>query len=511
MFPHADSLVQYLRDFHTKLGINVQFNSNMQNIRRIANDSAADGHLYIMEDQLGTSYTCSKLLIATGISTPNIPTEVPGMEYTDGYETVSTNPDDFEGQSVLILGRGNAAFEVADSIYGATNVIHMVGRSRVRLAWATHYVGDLRAVNNGLLDTYQLKSLDGVLEAGLDEVKLVKQGSKFVVQFKDEDEDSMFPLDNFALREPYDRIVRCLGFSFDTSIFNKTVKVALGKGRAKKYPKIGYDYEWAGNPGLFVVGTASHSLDFRKSAGGFIHGFRYTARALHHLLEWRYHQVPWPAVTGPTTQLLTHIVKRINEASGIYQMFGILGDVIILSQNGEEYTYLEEFPINILHRLEVECGYQASRVIAIVMQYGANFSGPGNDIFRVDRATGEPSDAHTSNFLHPVLYYYDTIPTEFQMQRLMKEEILPRPKLMHHIVEDFLTLWDGPVSHILPLRRFLESALGQDMRNFFSESCLEMALTRVSTPVFCESYLAGQGLTGSLALHTHAREAGLMK
>lgn len=78
-----------------------------------------------------------------------------------------------------------------------------------------------RAVNNGLLDTYQLKSLDGVLEAGLDEVKLVKQGSKFVVQFKDEDEDSMFPLDNFALREPYDRIVRCLGFSFDTSIFNK--------------------------------------------------------------------------------------------------------------------------------------------------------------------------------------------------------------------------------------------------------------------------------------------------
>lgn len=58
--------------------------------------------------------------------------------------------------------------------------------------------------------------------------------------------------------------------------FDRTVKVALGKGRAKKYPKIGYDYEWAGNPGLFVVGTASHSLDFRKSAGGFIHGFRYT-------------------------------------------------------------------------------------------------------------------------------------------------------------------------------------------------------------------------------------------
>jgi len=42
------------------------------------------------------------------------------------------------------VGRGNAAFETADSIYGATGVIHMVGRSRVRLSWSTHYVGDLR-------------------------------------------------------------------------------------------------------------------------------------------------------------------------------------------------------------------------------------------------------------------------------------------------------------------------------------------------------------------------------
>ncbi len=43
-------------------------------------------------------------------------------------------------------GRGNSAFEVADRIYGATNVIHMIGRSRVRLSWSTHYVGDLRLV-----------------------------------------------------------------------------------------------------------------------------------------------------------------------------------------------------------------------------------------------------------------------------------------------------------------------------------------------------------------------------
>lgn len=43
-----------------------------------------------------------------------------------------------------LTGRGNSAFETATHIYGATNLIHMIARSRVRLSWATHYVGDLR-------------------------------------------------------------------------------------------------------------------------------------------------------------------------------------------------------------------------------------------------------------------------------------------------------------------------------------------------------------------------------
>lgn len=50
-----------------------------------------------------------------------------------------------------------------------------------------------------------------------------------------------------------------------------------GKGNKKKYPQIKPSYESRSTRGLFVLGTASHSVDFRKSAGGFIHGFRYTS------------------------------------------------------------------------------------------------------------------------------------------------------------------------------------------------------------------------------------------
>ena len=43
------------------------------------------------------------MVLATGVSKPVIP-NVPGMEYVDGYEDVSINPEDYEGKTVLILG-----------------------------------------------------------------------------------------------------------------------------------------------------------------------------------------------------------------------------------------------------------------------------------------------------------------------------------------------------------------------------------------------------------------------
>lgn len=52
--------------------------------------------------------------------------------------------------------------------------------------------------------------------------------------------------------------------------------MSRGYGRSKKFPRINHDYQSPDNPGMYLAGAATHSLDFRKSAGGFIHGYRYT-------------------------------------------------------------------------------------------------------------------------------------------------------------------------------------------------------------------------------------------
>ena len=163
-------------------------------------------------------------------------------------------------------------------------------------------------------------------------------------------------------------IITCLGFKFDSSIFNKSVKFhSAGTNRLKKYPRMTYQYESTDIPGLFFAGevltnamyawhqldfyvhctgTNTHSLDYRRSAGGFIHGFRYSARSLHRILENRYHNVPWPYVKFQSAiQVIPHMLKRLNEASDIYQMFSVLCEIMIFSEDATEATYLEVWPV----------------------------------------------------------------------------------------------------------------------------------------------------------------------
>ena len=46
----------------------------------------------------------------------------------------------------------------------------------------------------------------------------------------------------------------------------------------------------------------------------------------------------------------------------------------------------------------------------MVMQYGSKFLSPGKDVFSEERATGFANRAYQSNFLHPVLYYFKSLP-----------------------------------------------------------------------------------------------------
>ena len=86
---------------------------------------------------------------------------------------MSTDPQDYLNQSVLILGNGNSAFETANALTDTAAQVWVVGKRRVRsplvacarpdacvlcrLAAESFYEGDIQASVNKLVDSYHLK------------------------------------------------------------------------------------------------------------------------------------------------------------------------------------------------------------------------------------------------------------------------------------------------------------------------------------------------------------------
>ena len=110
LYPHADLMVKYLADFAKKFDLAIQFNTKIASVH----GTAENGYKFLLTDGQGKQYRCKCLLMATGAVKPNIP-KIEGIEHAEGYEDHDIDGKRFINKRVLILGRGNSAFEVANT------------------------------------------------------------------------------------------------------------------------------------------------------------------------------------------------------------------------------------------------------------------------------------------------------------------------------------------------------------------------------------------------------------
>jgi len=480
---------------------------------------------------------------------------------------------------VIVLGLGNAALETAQALQPYTAEMHVFARGRDlpqggkggRLAYQTHYVGDIRAGRTMIFDTYLLSSLDTfdfdalnggkrlvvipclgsrrcIWTTGQDDCanedckngheqgaqnltywltvgEFSKDGSmirhveallkKYVPdavrnvdyklnefsrqeRLKDTSDETfanelklmrMYKINistfssvgiHFAvtssllranmaltdelaaireeysvggLRFPMDHVVRCFGWVMDQTIFDKSIP--LRTTHRGKYPELTDSYQAVGIPGLYFAGTLTHGLDFRKSAGGFIHGFRYTARVLFRLLEDKNYGIKWPSTPfnvsveniNAADELAQHLLQRINEASAPYQMFQTLGDMVLFAQDegtGDPTAfYMEE-----VHLKLSQNRYLNLPRLTWTFRYGDGFHGAkvlGNA--RVGATSAEA--AHHSNFLHPILSFFPAGEQE--------------PSMQHFLVEDIFTSWRC-FDNSAPFVRFVSNVIAEATR-----------------------------------------------
>ncbi|XP_070552107.1 FAD-dependent oxidoreductase domain-containing protein 2-like [Ptychodera flava] len=226
LYPQADDLVRYLNDYADKLDIKIRYSTRVVNIRKEDRPGALKGLFYLKTND-GDEYSCRVLIMATGAVSEHLP-DIPGIELADTYASHDLDAKKYEGKLVAILGRGNSAFEVADYLSPYAAFIHMFGGRNLKLAWNTHFVGDVRAINSNVFDMYDLKSLYSYF--AMEATKLKKfapDKSKTERHFRDLVLHWKEP-GYFLNAHPYDYVISCTDRNYvDTTFFADNCKPVL--------------------------------------------------------------------------------------------------------------------------------------------------------------------------------------------------------------------------------------------------------------------------------------------
>ncbi len=417
-FPPSQVLTTYLQDFVDYYQLPIKYEVEVVKITK--------NHIFEIADSAGNYYNCRYLIIATGMAIPYIP-PIPGIELAENYTDVTIAPDEFKNQAVLIIGKGNSAFETADNLIATTSKIHLVSPDSVKMAWKTHYVGHLRAVNNNFLDTYQLKSQNAILDAKV--IKIEKKAAQYAVTL--EYSHALGEVEELL----YDRVIICTGFRFDHAIFDAQCKPELVINN--RFPKQTSEWESTNIKDMYFVGALMHMRDFKKYMSGFIHGFRYNIATLSNILAWKNNQQPLPSypLKNSPESIAQAIIKRVNLTSALWQQPGFLCDVFMINQLDNYGNYYEDLPVDYVHE---KITNQETHYFLISLEYGKQ---EVVDPFRTERMPNKDK-ASLSTFLHPIIRQYKN-------HQLVSE---------HHILEDLAGEWLKD-EHIFPLITYFQESI----------------------------------------------------
>jgi thioredoxin reductase len=389
LFPHADDYCRYLSDFAEKFALQIRFGTEVTRISR------PEGDLFKISTAAGEEFTCQVLLLALGAAEPQFP-EIEGIELTTPYGDQTLDLDAYRNKRVGILGQGNSAFETANYLAGVAAIVNILAKNPIRFAWETHYVGDLRAINNNVFDMYQLKSLNAVLNPRVKKIERTSAGT--LVTTHEYDYPTSPVPGTLRLTREYDVVISCCGWRFVSErLFAPEIMPETWHNG--KYPVMTPSWESANVQNLYFIGGAMVGND-RKSASGFIHGYRYNIRVLSNLIEERYEGVPYPKSVMRTFEwdtIADHVYHRSSISAALFQLYGTLCDVIAVDKDGR-VTILQELPVGRVDEMD----FGDAHVFTLALEFGfhhysessINFLGPS-----------DPNRPDCAAFLHPVIRY----------------------------------------------------------------------------------------------------------
>ena len=357
-YPESKYLYEYINKFKEKYNLKIKFNSKVNKIFK------TDDNKYKIKLN-NEEYLCKNLIIATGLSKMNKPNykidtgkEIKHYgEFEKDFFIKKENLEKYKNKKILIIGGGNASYELGNILNNYASSILIFGKSR-DFSIVSHYAGDLRSIYYPFLDTFFLKSLNAIDHVNFNENSFVISGINEVKEIDNKNFGKLYlTYNNNKLYENdninyYDEIILCTGWKFNKDIFNFNVNYTINE----KYPEIKANFESVNNNNLFFIGSIMHSLDFRKSSGGFIHGFRYLIKLFtqinyNDIIPFEIIKFKFNGSLDFYDDLCKHILYRINNSASLYQMFGTMCDLFYYDKNNKEIIYYNNLTKNYINNM----------------------------------------------------------------------------------------------------------------------------------------------------------------
>jgi hypothetical protein len=289
---------------------------------------------------------------------------------------------------------------------------------------STNYTGDVRGLYLSFFDTFMLKSLNGKTFLPPCEHYYIdtNQNNQFQIIYGDDFYKNYFT---------FDHIIYATGWKWDDSIFDFQID------KNGKLPHITPEYESISHHNLFFIGALGHSLDYKKSSGGFIHGFRYMIRyfyQLHYLEEFPVQS--FSLSSNWIESLSEHLFNHLNLSSAMYQMHGQIGTIFYVK---DKINVIHDTSIHLYHyTVHHKSPFSDLSIKDYIFIFTLEFGKDKNNL--INKVGSRHGYEQLSQLIHPILRVY-------QNSLLVKET---------HFDEDLLAKFINPVTYNQKLVRIIK-------------------------------------------------------
>jgi thioredoxin reductase len=310
--PSRDEMESGLRAFVDATGLAIRYECVVERARR-------DDENFVLETSDG-EYRCAALVLALGVTEPWLP-PIPGADAALHYVDAGL-ASDYDGKRVLIIGKRNSGFELAQGLLPWAREITLVSPRPVQTA-----VLALSAIRVRYLHPYDEYVRGGsgtfVVDAALERIERGSDGFRVLAN------GTTSPA---TLELEADEVIAATGFRTPLEPFEELGLATLADGRIPAQTPF---WESVSSPGVYFAGNATQGAPGISTHGAAasstaVNGFRYNARVLaHHIAAAHFGSAP-PGRPLEPEAVAPFLLEELTIAPELWIQKGYLARVVTL-------------------------------------------------------------------------------------------------------------------------------------------------------------------------------------